>query len=132
MTCIHDPSNPSPYTQTHLKNPIQSIPTSLPNRPTPLILGQSHIRINRRTKHRKPRTSHRNRLGPRLARQNTARDTAAGDTVVEVVFGAQALDGAFGAGEDGADFGKVFAAGDGGAVHVAEAVFELGAEGEGG
>ena len=134
--CFHAPcSSTVPTSLLHVprisytSNPP---PLTLPlrNRPTPLILGQPHIPINRGTKRRKPHTPNSHRLGPRVPRQDTTRNAAAGNAIVEIVLSAEALDGALGAAEDCADFGEVAARGERGAVHVVQAVAELSAEGE--
>ena len=81
----------------------------LSDRFAPLVFWHTHVRINRRTEHGKAGTAYRRSLRPRVSREDAARQTAAGYAIVQVVLGAQALDGALGAGEDGADFGKVLA-----------------------
>lgn len=58
----------------------------LPNRPTPLILGHAHIRINSRRKPREPQTTHRDRLRARLPRQHAPRNTASGHAIPDIVF----------------------------------------------
>jgi hypothetical protein len=59
---------------------------ALRNSPTLLILWHSHIRINRRTKHAKPRTSYQRRLRPRIPRQYTPRNTSARNAIVQIVL----------------------------------------------
>lgn len=81
----------------------------LRNRPTPLILRHPHVRINRGRERRETRTSHEDSLRTCIPRENAACKTSTSYAVIKIVFRAQALDGAFCAGEDGADFGEVAA-----------------------
>lgn len=100
--------------------------------PTLLLLGLPHPRIDSGTKRRKGHTPPGHGLRPRILGQEPPRQTPGRDAVAEIVLGPQALDAALDAGEEGADFAKVFGHGEGTSAHVFEAVFELLAEGHGG
>jgi hypothetical protein len=95
-------------------------PKASRNWSTPLVLRHPHIRIYRGRETRETQTPHRHGLRARLPRQHTARDTASGDSIPQIILRSQALDRAFGSREDGAHERKIAAGAERRAVHVPE------------
>lgn len=95
-----------------------------------LVLGLPHPGVNGGAKGGKGDAAAGHGLGPRVAGEDAAGEAAGGDAVADVVCGAQALDSALDAGEEGADLAKVLGHGEGARAHVLEAELELLAEGQ--
>lgn len=100
--------------------------------PTHIITRHPHIRINRGTKRRKPRTPNRRRLGPTTPRQPTPCRAPRRNPIIEIILRPQAFNRTLCPRKDTADIPEILRAGPRSAAHLFETLPELLFDGEGG